>query len=147
MPINIKREEEKKIPINSVWFWGYGKLPDILKRNWSFVFSDEILAEGLAMLSATPFSKLPKWCDDINNKSDYLNLIVVSDFVKFRYCYEFDEWVEMLMCYEINWFTPLFEALKRKEIDEIKIETDINSLTINQNTKFNFFKRKKRFIS
>lgn len=147
LPINIKREEEKKIPINSVWFWGYGKLPDILERNWSFVFSDEILAEGLAMLSATPFSKLPKGFDDINNKSDYLNLIVVSDFVKFRYCYEFDEWVEMLMCYEINWFTPLFEALKRKEIDEIKIETDINSLTINQNTKFNFFKRKKRFIS
>ena len=148
LPLNLNRQEEKKLPINSIWLWGYGELPDILNRNWSFVFSDEILAEGLSMLSATPFSKLPQGFNDISTKkSDYINLVVISDFDKFRYYYEFNEWVEMLMHYEINWFTPAFEALKRKDIDEIKIETDINSITINQNTKYNFWKIKKRFIS
>ena len=147
-PINTNREEEKKLPINSVWLWGYGKLPDILDRNWSFVFGDEILAEGLSMLSATPFSKLPQKLDDIHSKqSNYINLIVISDFDKFRYYYEFDEWVEILMNYEINWFTPLYEAIKRNDLDEVRIETDINSITINKNTKYNFWKRKKRFIT
>ena len=148
LPINVKREQEKKIPINSVWFWGYGELPNILERNWSFVFSDESLAEGLSMLSATPFSKLPKEFNDISNKkSDYINLIVINEFNKFRHYYEFDEWVEMLMCYEMNWFSPLHEALKTKDIDELKIETDINSITINQSSKYKFWKRKKIFIS
>ena len=148
LPINISRVEEKKLSINSVWLWGYGKLPDILNRNWSFVYSNEILSEGLSMLSATPFSKLPQGFNDIKDKeSEYINLIVVSDFDKFRHYYDFDEWVEMLMDYEINWFTPIFEALKAKDIDEITIETDINSITINQYTKYNFWKRKKRFIT
>jgi hypothetical protein len=148
LPINVKREQEKKIPINSVWFWGYGELPNILERNWSFVFSDESLAEGLSMLSATPFSKLPKEFNDISNKkSNYINLIVINEFNKFRHYYEFDEWVEMLMCYEMNWFSPLHEALKIKEIDELKIETDINSITVNQSSKYEFWKRRKRFIS
>ncbi len=148
LPINIKREEEKKLPINSVWLWGYGELPDILNRNWSTVFSNEILSEGLSILSATPFCNLPQGFNDIKDKkSEYINLVVVNDFDKFRYYYEFNEWVEMLMHYEINWFTPIFEALKTKEIDEINIETDINSICINQNTKYNFWKRKKRFIS
>ena len=98
LPINISRVEEKKLSINSVWLWGYGKLPDILNRNWSFVYSNEILSEGLSMLSATPFSKLPQGFNDIKDKeSEYINLIVVSDFDKFRHYYDFDEWVEMLM--------------------------------------------------
>ena len=112
------------------------------------MFSNEILSEGLSMLSATPFSNLPQGFNDIKDKkSEYINLVVINDFDKFRNYYDFDEWVEMLMHYEINWFTPIFEALKTKEIDEINIETDINSISINQNTKYNFWKRKKRFIS
>ena len=100
------------------------------------------------MLSATPFSNLPKKFNDISNrKSDYINLVVINEFNKFRHYYEFDEWVEMLMCYEMNWFSPLYEALKIEDIDELKIETDINSITVNQSSKYKFWKRKKIFIS
>ena len=65
--INFKLEGEKKLPINSVWFWGCGKLPSIIDRTWSSVYGDEVISEGLSIISATPFKKLPEKFDEIED--------------------------------------------------------------------------------
>ncbi|MAJ91162.1 MAG: hypothetical protein CMF40_03125 [Legionellales bacterium] len=148
LEINTKREQENKLPINSIWFWGYGKLPSSLERNWSTVFGDEILSEGLSAMSSTPFSKLPEKFEELDNKkSDFTDLIVISEFDRFRNFHNFDEWDEMLVRYEMNWFLPIFDALKRKDIDQIRIETDINSISLDKNSHYKFWRQKKNFIS
>ena len=146
--INFKREEEKKLPINSVWFWGCGKLPSIIDRTWSSVYGDEVISEGLSIISATPFKKLPEKFDEIEDiNSNFSNLFVIGEFDRFRNYHNFDEWVEMLVRYEINWFSPLSDALERKNIDQLIIETDINSIYISKYSRYYFWRDQKSFIS
>ena len=78
-----KREQEKMLPINSLWFWGCGELPEIIDRQWSFIVSDEMLAKGLSMIAATPFTDLPDNYRDIKNTdTSYNGLIVINAFPK-----------------------------------------------------------------
>ncbi len=53
--INQRRETNRQIPANSVWFWGAGALPPAPAQcPWSAVFSDDPLALGLARWSGVP---------------------------------------------------------------------------------------------
>ena len=142
--VNKRRQEEKQLPINSVWFWGYGELPKIINRNWSFVTSDEILAKGLAMVAATPFQELPDSFNEVTDKgSSYNGLIVLNSFQKFSYYHDLEGWLEALLSVEANWFVPLQSALKTRQLDEITIRTEINELKLTKASRFKFWKKKK----
>lgn len=142
--VNKRRQEEKQLPINSVWFWGYGELPKIIERQWSFVLSDEMLAKGLSMVAATPFQELPESFNDIEKKnSSYNGLIVLDTFQKYSYYHDLEGWLEALLKTELNWFKPLLVALKQKQFDELTIQTNINSLTLNSACRYKFWKKKK----
>jgi len=146
--VNKKREQEKMLPINSVWFWGYGELPKIIDRQWSFIVSDEMLAKGLSMIAATPFYDLPdKYVDFKNNDADYNGLIVINSFQKFCHYHDLEGWLEALMNYEANWFLPLMQALKRREIDQLQIKTDINSIVLDKSARYKVWKKQKNIYS
>lgn len=146
--VNKRREQEKQLPINSVWFWGYGELPKIIDRHWSFVASDEILAKGLSMIAATPFEDLPESYNDIEDKgASYNGLIVLNSFQKFSYYHDLEGWLEALLSVESNWFMPLLDALKRKKIDQLTIRTEINSITVDKNCRYKFWKKHKTIHS
>ncbi len=146
--VNKRREQEKQLPINSVWFWGYGELPKIIERHWSFVYSDELLAKGLSMIAATPFEVLPETYTDINvNDASYNGLIVINSFQKYSYYHDLEGWLEALLSVESNWFSPLLNAYKRKEFDQLTIRTDINSIVAENSCRYKFWKKKKDFMS
>lgn len=142
--INKKREQEKKLAVNSLWFWGYGKLPKIIDRQWSFVVSDEMLAKGLAMVAATPFTELPAAYSGMNNtEASYNGLIVINSCQKFSHYHDLEGWLEALMFYEKNWFEPLVKALKRGELDQLHIKTEINSISLDKLSRYRFWKKTK----
>ncbi|MBL1141248.1 MAG: hypothetical protein HND53_04370 [Proteobacteria bacterium] len=142
--VNKRREQERQLPINSVWFWGYGELPKIIDRHWSFVSSDEILAKGLSMIAATPFQELPDSYKDIKDKGSSFNgLIVLNSFQKYSHYHDLEGWLEALLFVEENWFAPLQTTLKKKELDQLTIKTDINLITANKYSQYKFWKKKK----
>ena len=142
--VNKKREQEKALPINSVWFWGYGELPEIINRQWSFVISDEMLAKGLSMVAATPFDKLPDSFNDVKNTgTNYNGLIVTNAFQKFSYYHDLEGWFEALMHYESNWFAPLLNALKRNEFDQLHIRTDKKIISMDKGSRYKIWKKQK----
>lgn len=146
--INKKREQDKELPINSVWFWGYGELPEIIKRHWSFVASDEMLAKGLSMIAATPFEALPESYQSIKGKGDsYNGLIIVNSFQKFSYYNDLEAWLEALLYVESNWFAPLLNALKSKELVQLTIRTDINSIGLDSHSRYKIWKKQKNLYS
>ncbi len=57
--VNTRREDAGKLPVNSVWFWGGGRMPAAVPRSWDQVFTDDALATGLAKLTGTPLSAEP----------------------------------------------------------------------------------------
>jgi hypothetical protein len=146
--VNKRREQEKQLPINSVWFWGYGELPEIIDRHWSFVTSDEILAKGLSMIAATPFEVLPESYSEIKDTgSSYNGLIIINSFQKFSYYHDLEGWLEALLSVESNWFSPILKALKRKEIDQLVIRTDINTIALDKTSRYKIWKKKKNIHS
>lgn len=146
--INKKREQEKMLPINSLWFWGYGELPRIIDRQWSFIRSDEMLAKGLAMVAATPFDDLPDNYSGINNTdSNYNGLLVINSFQKFSHYHDLEGWLEALMDCETNWFLPLMNALKKREIDQLQIKTDINTITLDKGSRYKLWKKQKNIYA
>lgn len=146
--VNKKREQEKALPINSLWFWGYGTLPNIIDRHWSFIISDELLAKGLSMVAATPFSALPESYQDIN-KTDpsYNGLIVINTLQQYSHYHDLEGWLEVLMDIEEKWFSPLLKAIKSKEIDQLHIKTDTNSFDLVSLARYKFWKKQKHISS
>ena len=59
-PVNLAREADRRPPINGVWFWGGGVLPQGLVSPYGRVYADEPFASGLAHLSSTPLAPLPR---------------------------------------------------------------------------------------
>ena len=146
--VNKRRQQEKALPINSLWFWGYGELPKIIDRQWSFIISDEMLAKGLSMIAATPFDELPdNYADIKNTDSSYSGLIVINAFQKFSHYHDLEGWFEALMFYESNWFLPLLNALKRRKLDQLTIRTDIRSICMDKGSRYKIWKKRKSMSS
>jgi hypothetical protein len=110
--INAAREARGELSVNSLWFWGGGCLPQLTSSRWSTVWSDDVVSLALARLSETEFGKLPqdptRWLQTLEPGS---HLLVIDQ--------QEQEIVEDHL--EQNWATPLFLALKKGDIDWLRI--------------------------
>ncbi len=145
---NHRREQDKQLAINSVWFWGYGELPDIINRKWSLVIGEDMLAKGLAMLSATPFQELQS---DFSQHSlpdnDFDGLISFHSFNSFNHYQDLEGWIEALIALEQNWLVPIQQQLKSGKLDQLIILTERLRFDIARQSRFHFWKRGKSLIS
>lgn len=109
-PVNQTREAEGKVPINSVWFWGKGAMPTEWQA-WSHVSGqDEILASLSDHSGST-------WRDDIRDFSD----IQANQSLHLVNFDSDKDWASQLGALDKNWFTPIYKALKRFQLDSINI--------------------------
>lgn len=122
-PINQQRESNGELPINSVWFWGGGIMPDSMHSQYSHIWSDDDFARALASASHTPYSKLPinanEWLSD--NQLSGTPLVILDNLsvhAKYRNAYE---WREILKRMQNDWFFPLYQALKAGRINRITL--------------------------
>ena len=58
-PLNAGRIARGQPPVNSLWFWGGGVLPDFVRTNHASVYGDEAFLRGLAELAKAPLRALP----------------------------------------------------------------------------------------
>lgn len=58
-PVNQARQQRKAPPVNTVWFWGAGDLPVAGPLPWGQVWSNDVVARGLARWSGVPDQVLP----------------------------------------------------------------------------------------
>ena len=146
--INVDRETNKLLPVNSLWLWGIGALPESLKRRWSRVYSNDMLAKGLSMLAATPYEELQSKLPDMDNlPSDFEILITFQQLQKYNYYLDMEGWFEELIELERNYLVPLRQLIRRRRFDEIKIQTDKQALTINKNAGLQFWKPNQNLIA
>lgn len=61
-PLNEARIAQGKLPVNSLWFWGGGVLPDFV-RVQARVFSDDVLVHGLLKIAQAPSAPTPSRFD------------------------------------------------------------------------------------
>jgi len=70
-PLNEQRIAQGKPPVNSLWFWGGGVLPDFV-RIADRIFGDEILMRGLADIAKQPMQPAPSRFEPSLREADSL---------------------------------------------------------------------------
>lgn len=76
--VNQHREERGVVPINSLWFWGGGSLPEAPPARFASIKADDPLAHGLAILTGSDWRPLNERDAHLDRPGDHL---VVDDSV------------------------------------------------------------------
>lgn len=118
-PINEARE----IPINSVWFWGAGRMPAVSSTRWNSVASGDPLVLGLGRAAGSRHRTLPDsagaWLDLAPEEGRHLLLL---DALRAPLALEqTGEYQETLARLERDWFAPLLDALRDGRIGMVTI--------------------------
>lgn len=124
--VNSERERNGKLPINSLWFWGGGRLPRITPVSWTQVWSDEPVSLSLARLSGTSGENAPKGFNDWYERADKPGEhFIVLDEIHGAPVYENAGLRnDSLQRLEENWMQPLLQALKTGVIASASLVTD-----------------------
>jgi len=124
--INREREARGDLPVNSLWFWGIGKLPDIPPRRWSVIYSDDCYLRGLAVLSMTPYNDsaggLPEILNDIPDRTSVM--VHLDHCTRASRYADLRLWQEALLKLEAEWFDPLLRAMREDELQCLEIRTE-----------------------
>lgn len=119
---NVERERRGALSVNSVWFWGGGRLPELKHTEWSHIWSGEPVSQALARLSQTISNNVPAGAEDWLDSSTPGNHLFVFDQGREALEYgAFDEWHRFLDGIERNWIAPLMAGLQAKQLTSISL--------------------------
>jgi len=121
--VNQKRLAAGQVPVSSLWFWGGGKVPAIKSCHEKMLYSDEPVSRGLAILSNTAINDAPE------NAKMWLNasiapgehVLVMDGLLRCWQNGETENWLEQVKIFNRDWITPLLDALRQQQIDELII--------------------------
>lgn len=72
-PVNARRIAAGKVPVNALWFWGEGTLPDAVATGLQYVASADDAVRGLAKMGcALRLEPLPQAIDAVGEAGDVL---------------------------------------------------------------------------
>ena len=121
-PVNEAREERDAPPVNSVWLWGGGRLPQAVSAPFAAAWNDEPLAAGLARLAGIPARPLPACGAEWLREAAEGEMLLVLDGLRApaRLGDAF-AWRETVQALEKSWFAPLAAALQAKRLAGIRL--------------------------
>ncbi len=124
--VNVAREERGAAPINSLWFWGGGRLPELKQTRWSKVWAAEPVTLAFARLSGTPAAAVPanarQWLEQADTAGAHL---IVLDGA--RACVQYAEhgdWQAFLERLEADWIDPLLAAVRERTLERLTLHTE-----------------------
>ncbi len=121
--VNEARALQNKPLVSSLWFWGFGKLPQKITSFFDAVYSNWTEARGLALCANKPIHDLPSEMTNslINEIQHKKTLFADNRFYDYGKHQHFELWNQLLADYEKNWFKPLLSSLTKGEIDELHL--------------------------
>lgn len=144
-PLNSEREQRGEWPVNGVWMWGAGELPESKKQIWSRVFGDEVTTQGLSILTESPYADLPDSIEAVVNQSGEQDnvLVVISFGLRHKQYYDHDGWQDFIGYLEEEWFAGIEKLINQNELDVLTLFTGEKKLTVKKTTFQKFWRRKK----
>ncbi len=123
---NAAREARGQLPVNSLWFWGGGKLPGMTSAPWTHVYSDDPVALALARLAGVTSRGRPKgyleWALQATPSGRHL---AVLDQARSAVQYhQVDVWRAFVVELERDWVAPALAAIKRRELHALTLYDD-----------------------
>lgn len=122
-PVNEAREAAGELPVNSIWPWGGGRLPENLQCPFQQIWADNLLAQGLALATPAPLAERPAdasaWLAQAVTAGAHL---IVLDALQGAAQYsDATGWQDGLQQLEQDWFAPLLAALRQKKLQQLTL--------------------------
>jgi len=148
--INVEREKKGKLPINSLWFWGNGKLPRITPVTWTRIWSAEPVTLSLAKLSGTPtgtyVSGYDEWRQQTEDQGDYL--VVLNEILEASLYEEENRRSEILKQLESSWMAPILRDVQSGVLNTLTLlTTNTVNVTITSRQSRRWWQWKRSFAS
>jgi hypothetical protein len=112
-PVNQQRRQQRLPTVDGLWFWGQGSLPSKVHHDWTQVWSNSLLMQGLCYLADTQCEPVPSSAEDC--------LSYVSLDGKFVLSLEH---LTSIQTIETQWMQPLLEVLRDKKITMMQFVRD-----------------------
>lgn len=124
--VNEERERDGKLPVNSLWYWGGGRLPGIQRVGWTALWSSEPASLALARLAETPTHSVPADFRDWQRHATYAGTnLVVLDALRAPMQYrDAAAWDSTMADLERRWFAPMLDALTSRTLQSAAVLTD-----------------------
>ena len=147
--INTTREQRREKPVNSLWFWGSGSLPEPGECPWSSVYTDEEIARGFSLRAKVPCAGLPDSADDLldTTSEDEDVLAVISFGLRHSQYHDLQGWLDFVSYLEQFWFADMPTYLRDGELNELVILTEHQQFTIKRSSLRKFWRRKRSLRS
>jgi hypothetical protein len=127
--VNTEREAAGKPPINSLWFWGGGRLPKIQPVAWLCVWSREPLSLALARLTAVPSAAPPVSFADWQRQAQAGRHLIVLDAAGSGIgAGDYDAGAATLQAWETGWIAPALAALRARSVDQVTLLSDVGDV-------------------
>ena len=143
--LNENRQQRGELPVNSVWFWGAGALPDRSVHNWTRVFTDDVNAHGFAMHTDTRCDVLPEHANQlIEQLADNDRALVVMSFgLRHAQYHDFEGWLDFIKYLEEFWFVDLLKFTRSGELEELNIISKKRLIKFDKHSFYKIWKRPK----
>jgi hypothetical protein len=123
-PINKRRLDAGKPPVNTLWLWGAGRLPEAAAAApWSSVRGGEAslpLLRGLAAWSRTALQPAAD-CASLLPGSSERSLVCLDDLLPPLQGFDAMAWRDAVLRLEADWLAPLDAALRRGRIAKLTL--------------------------
>ncbi|MGC1952365.1 MAG: hypothetical protein WA970_07315 [Gammaproteobacteria bacterium] len=124
-PINEAREARGALPVNSVWFWGGGRLPPAPKVAWQQLWSRDSLSAALARHVGIGHEARPEtaaqWLDRAA-ATHHLMIFEQGDALCRRF--DIEGWRAYVDSLHRDWCLPLVEALRQRRLHRLALLTE-----------------------
>lgn len=128
-PVNEARREKGWPEINSVWVWGEGVLQtdQVKMREQAMIWSAQPYLTGLASVCGSACENSPKnhqaWYQSASeNPQIEHHLVHLDDIVRALPNLSLEDWWQVMEHLEEEWFTPIFHALKQKQLSSVLLD-------------------------
>lgn len=119
--VNVDRENAGQQSINSLWFHGSGKLPDIANSMISSVCSNDDIFKGLARQISCDYSTVPDSVDEykkllLSNRANSVNVLHISELDHLTNYTDVNIWLDRLAELLDDWVYPLITMANNNNI-------------------------------
>lgn len=123
-PVNREREGVGRLPVNSIWPWGAGRLPpQPLETVPDAVWAEDPVTLGLARLANVQAEALPRdaraW-----HPAPGFNLLVTTRALEPLVHGDIEEWLAQVAHLDEAWLAPVQRCLAAQEIDTLDLAVD-----------------------
>lgn len=119
--VNVGRENDGHQSINSLWFHGSGKLPEITGCKVGSVCSNSDVFKGLALQAKSDYSALPDSADEyihflLSDRDKNVNVLHISELEQLTNYTDVSIWLDRLTDILEDWLYPLINMANKNNI-------------------------------